>query len=245
MVDSLQKWIFRLAPAVTLVFGLVSLLAAFLWVPTDANLGLSQRIFYWHVPSATACFLAFGIAGISSIAHLVTRSAAWDQAAHAGVSVGMVFATIVLGTGCIWAHTAWGAWWTWDSRLTTFLVLWLVYASYLLLRVFARDNEMAPRYAAVLAIVGAVNVPLVMLATRLFRTIHPQVINNPKGGIDDPRMVTTLLLSFAAFLGMVLWLWALKLAELRLAARIDLLEGDRAADEPDDFRHAQDRSPRP
>jgi heme exporter protein C len=233
MIDHLQKWIFRLAPAATALFGLASLGAVFFWVPTDANLGLSQRIFYWHVPSASACFLAFAVAGVSSIAFLKTRRAAWDHAAHAGVSVGMLLATVVLATGCIWAHTAWGAWWTWDSRLTTFLVLWLVFASYLLLRVFARDNEMAPRYAAVLAIVGAVNVPLVMMATRLFRTIHPQVINNPKGGIGDPRMVQALMLSFAAFLAMTAWLWALKLAELRLAERVDLLEGDFAADDPD------------
>lgn len=230
MIDSLQRWILRIAPLVALPTTLASLLAIFFWVPSDQSLGLSQRIFYWHVPSATGCFVAFGIAGLSSVAHLRTRRADWDHAAHAAVSVGMVFATIVLGSGSIWAHTAWGAWWTWDSRLTTFLVLWLVFASYLLLRTFAQGNEMAPRYAAVLAIVGAVNVPLVMMATRLFRTIHPQVINNPQGGIDDPRMVQALLLSFAALLSLVLWLWALKLMQLRAAGRIELLEGDRHAD---------------
>lgn len=234
MIDTIERWILRVAPLFVLPFGLASLIAIFFWVPTDVNLGLSQRIFYWHVPAATACFLAFAIAGIASIGYLKTRRADWDHAAHAGVSVGMIFATVVIATGSIWAHTAWGAWWTWDSRLTTFLVLWLVYASYLLLRTFARDNEMAPRYAAVLAIVGATNVPLVMMATRLFRTIHPQVINNPKGGIDDPRMVTALLLSFVTFLGLVLWLWALKLAELRVAGHIELLEGEHHADELDD-----------
>ncbi len=231
IIDVLQRWILRIAPFVAFPFALASLAAIFFWVPTDKNLGLSQRIFYWHVPSATACFLVFGIAGLASAVYLRTRRIDWDHAAHAAVSVGMVFATMVIGTGSIWAHTAWGAWWTWDSRLTTFLVLWLVYASYLLLRIFARDNEMAPRYAAVLAIVGATNVPLVMMATRLFRTIHPQVIANPKGGIDDPRMVAALLLSFAAYLALVLWLWALKLAQLRTAGRIEMLEGDRHADE--------------
>ena len=147
--------------------------------------------------------------------------------AHAAVSVGLLFASIVIVTGAIWAHTAWGVWWTSDSRLTTFLILWLVFAAYLLLRAFGRDNEMMPRYAAVLAIVGTANIPLVMMATRLFRTIHPQVINNPKGGIDDPRMVWTLLLSFGAFLGLVLWFWALKLAQLRAEGRLELLEGER------------------
>lgn len=226
MILAIERWSLRIAPVLAIPATLASLAAVFVWVPNDRALGLSQRIFYWHVPSATACFVAFAIAGISSLAYLRTRSSLWDHAAHAGVSVGMMFATIVLGTGCIWAHTAWGTWWTWDSRLTTFLVLWLVFASYLLLRMFARDNELAPRYAAVLAIVGAVNVPLVMMATRLFRTIHPQVIRNPQGGIDDPRMVQALLVSFVAFASMLMWLWALKLSELRATERLDLLEGD-------------------
>ena len=229
MIDILQRWILRLAPPLVLPLGLASLAAIFFWVPTEKTLGLSQRIFYWHVPAATVCYIAFGIAGLSSIAYLRTRRADWDHAAHAAVSVGMMFATITIGTGSIWAHTAWGAWWTGDSRLTTFLILWLIFASYLLLRIFARDNEMAPRYAAVLAIVGTVNIPLVIMATRLFRTIHPQVINNPQGGIDDPRMVYALLVSFAVYLALVLWLWALKLAQLRIAGRLELLEGDRNA----------------
>lgn len=229
MIDALQRWILRLAPPLALPLLLVSLWAIFFWVPTEQTLGLSQRIFYWHVPAATGCYLAFGIAGAASIAYLRTRRPDWDHAGHAAVSVGLLFATITIGTGSIWAHTAWGAWWTGDSRLTTFLVLWLIFASYLLLRIFARDNEMAPRYAAVLAIVGAVNIPLVIMATRLFRTIHPQVINNPQGGIDDPRMVYALLLSFAAFVVLILWMWALKLAQLRIAGRLDLIEGDRQA----------------
>jgi heme exporter protein C len=229
MVDFLQRWFLRLAPLAALPLGLAALVAIFFVVPTDKGLGISQRIFYWHVPAATACFLAFGGAGVASGLFLKTRRLDWDHAAHAAVSVGMVFATIVLATGSIWARTAWGTWWTWDSRLTTFLVLWLVYASYLLLRVFARENEMAPRYAAVLAIVGAVNVPLVMMATRLFRTIHPQVIRNPEGGIDDPRMVAALVLSIGTYLTMFLWLWALRVGLLRAEQRIDLLAADNAS----------------
>lgn len=226
MVDFLQRWSLRLAPIPAAALVLVSLLGVFAWVPTDKALGLSQRIFYFHVPAASMCFLAFGVAGAASIAFLKTRSEIWDQAAHAAVSVGMVLATVVLVTGSIWAHTAWGTWWTWDARLTTFLVLWLVYAAYLLLRNLARENEMAPRYAAVLAITGGLNVPLVMMATRLFRTIHPEVIRNPEGGISDPRMITTLMLAMVAYLILFMWLWALKVASLRLEHRIDRLLED-------------------
>jgi len=138
----------------------------------------------------------------------------------------MLFATLVLITGSIWARTAWGTWWTWDARLTTFLVLWLVFASYMLLRALAKGNEMASRYAGILAIVGALNIPLVMMATRLWRTIHPQVIRNPQGGIDDPRMVATLMMCFVAFLLMFVWIWALRVRVLRLGERIEILIED-------------------
>lgn len=224
MVITLEKWFLRVAPPLAIPLALASLAGVFFWVPSDKMLGLSQRIFYWHVPAATTCFLAFAAAGVASIAYLRTRRREWDQAAHASVSVGILLATVVLATGCIWGKIAWGAYWSWDARLTTFLVLWLVFAAYLLLRSFARENDMAPRYAAVLAIVGAINVPLVMMATRLFRTIHPQVINNPQGGIDDPRMKITFALSMFAFLFLLLWMWALRFSVLRLSARVEELQ---------------------
>jgi heme exporter protein C len=107
--------------------------------------------------------------------------------------------------------------------LTTFLVLWLVFAAYAMLRALARGNELAPRYAAVLAIVGALNIPLVMMATRLWRTIHPQVIRNPQGGIDDPAMRTTLGICMVTFVLLFSWLWALQVRVLRLETGTDLL----------------------
>ncbi len=112
---------------------------------------------------------------------------------------------------------------TWDSRLTTFLVLWLLFAGYLLLRSFA-DEELGPRYAAVLALVGTLNIPLVMFATRIWRTIHPQVIRNPSGGIEDPRMIAALLLSMATFLTLAPWLWSLRFRVLRLQEAVAVLE---------------------
>jgi heme exporter protein C len=223
LVARIENIILRLTPPVAGAAVLVTLWAIFFWVPTDAGLGLSQRIFYYHVPSATMAFLGFATAGASSALFLKTGNTDWDCAAQAGVSTGLTFATIVLCTGSIWARTAWGAWWTWDARLTTFLVLWLVFASYVLLRALARGNEMAPRYAAVLAIVGALNIPLVMMATRLWRTIHPQVIRNPQGGIGDPAMRTTLGLCFITFVLLFAWLWALRVRFLRLTERAELL----------------------
>jgi heme exporter protein C len=223
MIERIEKIILKVCPPILFGLLLVTLWAIFWWVPTDKGLGLSQRIFYYHMPAATTCFLAFAVAGLSSIAFLKSNRSIWDHAAHAGVGVGMIFATMVLVTGSIWARTAWGTWWTWDTRLTTFLVLWLLFATYLLLRAMGRGNDMTPRFAAVLAIVGAANVPLVMLATRLWRTIHPQVVRNREGGIDDPAMITTLILCLVAFSLLFAWLWALRVKMLRLEERTQIL----------------------
>ncbi len=223
LVRTIEGWILKLVPALAGVAVPVSLWAVFWWVPTDAGLGLSQRIFYYHVPSATMTFLSFAAAGVTSALFLRTGTQDWDHAAHACVTTGMMFATAVLCTGSIWARTAWGTWWTWDARLTTFLVLWLVFAAYSMLRTLARANDLAPRYAAVLAIVGALNIPLVMMATRLWRTIHPQVIRNPQGGIDDAAMQAALGISMVTFLLLFCWLWALQVRVLRLENGADLL----------------------
>lgn len=223
MVAKLSKLFVRVSPYAALVLFPITLWCVFFWVPNDAFLGLSQRIFYYHVPAAITCFVGFLSAGVSSAIFLRTGNTDWDHSAHAGVGVGLLFGTILLATGSVWARTAWGTWWTWDARLTTFLVLWLIFAAYLLLRTMADDNEMMPRYAAILAIVGCVNIPVVQFATRLWRTIHPQVIRNPEGGINDPAMQTTLGLCLLAYLVMFTWLWALRVSVLRMNTRADYL----------------------
>jgi heme exporter protein C len=220
----IEEWTLRVAPFVASLAVPLAIVAVFFWVPTDAGLGLSQRIFYFHVPCATASFLAFAGAGVAGVLHLRSARSAYDHASHAAVGAGMLFATLVLITGSVWARTAWGTWWTWDARLTTFLVLWLVFASYLTLRSLGRENHMMPRYAAVLAAVGALNIPLVMMATRLWRTIHPQVIRNPEGGIDDSRMIATLALSFIAVFALFFWLWAVRARLFRAEERVAALE---------------------
>ncbi len=223
VLDRTVTFILKAVPPAAGIAFPVTLWAVFFWVPTDAGLGLSQRIFYYHMPAALVCFAAFALAGAASIAYLRTGTNLWDHAASSAVAVGMLFATIVLATGSIWARTAWGTWWTWDTRLTTFLILWLLFAAYLLLRVMARDNHMAPRFAAVLAIVGALNIPLVMMATRLWRTIHPQVVRNEAGGIQDPAMSATLLVCLAAFALLFAWLWALRLRVAGLEEAVERL----------------------
>jgi heme exporter protein C len=226
VVSRLESIVLRISPLVTGALFLVTLWCVFYWVPTDVGLGLSQRIFYYHVPSATTSFLGFAAGGLASAVYLKTGRSDWDHAARASIDVAMLFATMLLITGSIWARTAWGTWWTWDARLTTFLVLWLLFAAYALLRSFSRGSELGARYAAVLALVSALNIPLVMMATRLWRTIHPQVIRNPSGGIQDPAMRATLGLCMVAFVLLFTWLWALRVRVLRLDEHLETLIAD-------------------
>jgi len=146
----------------------------------------------------------------------------WDDLGYAAAEVGMVFCTLVLITGSVWAKPIWGAWWTWDSRLTTTLVLWLLYAGYLALRAMADEVPQVGRLAAVVGIVAAADVPVIIVSVRLWRTIHPAVIVTRQGshGLEDPRMIATLLVSMAAFTVLGTWLLMLRFATLRTTARI-------------------------
>ena len=162
--------------------------------PTEATMGDIQRIFYYHVPSAMLSFLFFFISFLSSVAYLVThqnhpsRALTADALALASAEVGVVFCTVVLITGPLWARPVWGIWWTWDARLTTTLVLWLVYVSYLLLRHFASGSQVQT-LAAVLAIFGYVDVPIVYMSTRWWRTQHPgPVFGGGEGSGVAPSM---------------------------------------------------------
>jgi len=162
--------------------------------PTEATMGDIQRIFYYHVPSAMLSFLFFFVSFLSSVAYLVTRNnhpsraLTADALALASAEVGVVFCTVVLITGPLWARPVWGIWWTWDARLTTTLVLWLVYVSYLLLRHFAAGSQMQT-LAAVLAIFGYVDVPIVYMSTRWWRTQHPgPVFGGGEGSGVAPSM---------------------------------------------------------
>ena len=134
----------------------------------------------------------------------------------------MLFCTLVLITGSIWAKPIWGTWWTWDSRLTTTLVLWLLYAGYLMLRVMADELPQVGRLAAVVGVVAAADIPVIIVSVRLWRTIHPAVIVTRQGGhgLEDPRMIATLLVSMVAFSVLGVWLLMLRFAMLRTAGHL-------------------------
>jgi|BarGraIncu00222A_1022003.scaffolds.fasta_scaffold91349_2 heme exporter protein C len=189
-------WIFVLITVALLGFGLYQALVI---APTEQTMGDVQRIFYYHVPSAWTAFLLFFVNFIASIVYLWKRSAGSDAIAVASAEVGVVFCTVVLITGPIWARPVWGIWWTWDARLTTTLVLWLIYVSYLVLRRFAAGSQ-TQVLAAALAIFGFVDVPIVFMAIRWFRTQHPSpVIGGGEGSGLDPTMWHAVLWNWLAF----------------------------------------------
>jgi heme exporter protein C len=193
----------------------------------DAMGGNLQRIFYFHVPSAWVGYLAFTITFIGSIAYLRTGARRWDLLAHSSAEIGVVFLTLVLITGPIWAKPVWGTWWEWDARLTSALVMWLTYVGYLFVRSLSEDPARAGRIAAIVGIVGFVNVPIVHFSVRWWRTLHPSgpTIANPTetSGLGGPELLT-FFTALAAFTLLFAWLLSLRTHIGRLEDEIERLE---------------------
>ena len=186
---------------ILLWLGLVLMVAAiylvFVYVPTEKEMGIVQRIFYLMVPMAWLALLSLLIVFISSILYLVRRESKWDTLAYSAAEVGIVVTTIALVVGSLWAKPIWGVWWTWEPRLTATLVLWFIYAAYLLVRSYASEESKGARFAAVVGIVGFVDLPIIILATTLWRGMHPGTIIF-QGGLAPP-MLLTLLVSIVAY----------------------------------------------
>lgn len=202
--STLLGWI--VAPAMV-----IALYFAFLFAPTEATMGDVQRIFYFHVPVAWVGFLSFAVVFVASIQWLRTKRPRWDALAVSGAEIGILFTTAALLTGSIWAKPTWGTWWDWDPRLTTTLILWLIYVSYMMLRSVVENPSKRASLAAVVGIVGFIDVPIVFMSIRWWRTIHPVVITGTSFDMD-PSMVVTLLVSLTAFTLLLLHLLRLRLA---------------------------------
>ncbi len=175
--------------------------AIFLEVPMEITMGVVQRIFYFHAASGWVGFLAFTVSGLASIAYLATKNLTWDRWGVCSAEIGVVFCSVVLVTGPIWAKPVWGIWWTWDARLTSTFILWLIYVAYLLLRGFLDDPLRRASIAAVLSIVGLLDVPIVYMSIRWWRTQHPQpvIAGGAQSGLD-PEMWLGLGQTLAALL---------------------------------------------
>jgi heme exporter protein C len=187
--------------AVALLLGAAGYCALFV-APTERTMGVIQRIFYFHVPSWWTAFVAFAIVVVSNVAYLRGRKPKWDWLGVSAAEVGVAFVTVGLVTGPIWAHPVWGIWWTWDARLTSAFVLWVLYVSYLLLRNLIEEPERRAVVSAVFGIFAAVDIPLVYFSIWFFRTQHPQPVIGD-GGSLDPTMGKVLLFCWAAMLGVL------------------------------------------
>lgn len=194
MPKSAIKLTFNLITCITMFAAIYTI---FVYAPVEKTMGLVQKIFYLHVPAAFMAFLAFFITFLTSILYLIQRNLKWDRIASCSAEVGVIFCTIVLITGPIWAKPVWNVWWTWDPRLTTTLILWFIYLAYLMLRGVVRENQQA-NLCAVFGIIGFVNVPITFFAIRLWRTIHPVIIT-PQGMNMSAPIKLTLFISFCAF----------------------------------------------
>ena len=199
----------------------------FWWVPLEEIQGYPQKIFYIHVPSAWLMYAAFGVVFLSSILYLWRRSPLWDIFARCAAEVGFLFCSLALVTGMLWGKPIWGTYWTWDARLTSTLILWFIYGGYLLVRAFARPEADVARLAAVIGIIGFLDVPIIHLSVLWWRTLHPQpvvmIVDDPGGGLPT-SMLITLLASLLAVSLVFAWLWIQRVWQERTAENLALLE---------------------
>ncbi len=199
--SSLLTVLTALAAALILLSAYMALVGA----PSASNTGLTadeqfaQRIIYFHVPSAWLSMLAFGVTMVASIGYLVKSERAWDGLAVSSAEIGLVFTLAATASGSIWAKPAWNTWWTWDPRLTTYTIMFLLFVAYFMLRSAMEDPARRARFSSVYAIFAFLSVPITFMSIRWWRTIHPVLID-PKSGFGlGPGMMTTFFISLFSF----------------------------------------------
>ena len=193
------------------------LAAGFLYAPREAVQGNVQRIMYLHVPSVLTAYLAFGLVLLGSIAYLATRRPGWDRLAGSAGEIGVLFTGLTIVSGSIWGKPTWGTWWTWDARLTSTAVLFCVYVGYLLLRSLIDDPDARARYAAVVGILGAVNIPIVHFSVKWWRALHqPSTILGPEPSPLALPLKIALYVNIVAFVLLFAYLLSRRVEIARL-----------------------------
>lgn len=200
---------------------LVSLaLAAVAWAPTERTMGDAQRVLYIHVAVAWLGLCGYIVMAGTGLAYLVRHDLAWDRWAQAAGELAWLCCTLTLITGSFWARAAWGTWWTWDPRLLTAFVLWALCCGYLLVRSGIVDPHSRARFSAVVAIIGVLDVPLVIMATRWFRTIHPV---SPQ---MEPEMRMVLVMAICSFTTLFATLFVHRRNQLALEHAVAQLQAE-------------------
>jgi len=198
-------------PIAATALAVFTLYGAFFLAARERVMGDIQRIFYFHAPAGIVSFLAFFVTFVAGIGFLATRRKGWDIVGHSSAEIGLLFQSVVLLTGPLWARPVWGTYWTWEARLTTSLILWLIYAGYLLVRRYTDDPEQQARFAAVVGIIGFLDVPIVYWSIRFWRGHHPIVLKASGGGGLDESMRPVFLSGIITYLVLYFCLMALRL----------------------------------
>lgn len=189
-----------------------ALYLVFIYAPTEKEMGIIQRIFYLMVPLGWLTMLSFIVTAIGSILYLTKKTQKWDILALSSAEVGIIFTTLAMATGAIWAKPVWGVWWDWGTpRLTSTFILWFIYLAYFLVRNLATEEYRGAAFAAVVAIVGLADIPIIILSISLWQGLHPPALIFQEGGLD-PRMGLALMASIIAFTVLYIVLLLLRVA---------------------------------
>ncbi len=210
---------------------LVGLYLALIYAPTDALQGDVQRIMYIHVPTAWVAFFAFFVVFVSSLVYLWKRLPEADRLAYTSAEIGVLFTALTLIDGSIWGKPTWGIWWTWDARLTTTAILFVIYVGYLMLRSFVEESERRARLAALVGLIGFIDVPIIYLSVLWFRTLH-QPPSIQRGGVSMPdAMLFTLLFNVGAYTLVYLFFLVKRVRIESLNAMAETLEAQKVVHE--------------
>jgi heme exporter protein C len=196
-MDGKRSTVRNLFLGISSILMILTLYMIFLYVPVEREMGIVQKIFYLMVPMGWLALLSFLIVFIGSILYLIKKDSRWDILAHSSATIGILCTALALLVGAIWAKPVWGVWWTWEARLTATLVLFMIYVAYFMVRSFTADEARGATFAAVVGIIGFIDIPIIALATTLWRGMHPGGIIFA-GGLA-PSMLLTLIISLFSF----------------------------------------------
>jgi len=226
MSKSLDRLIVLLWVLVTPMMA-VSIYMIFLYAPEEKVMGAAQRIFYFHVPTAMVTYSSVLVLLAGSIGYLWTRNTMWDNLSRAATETGLLFCSLVLITGPIWAKPAWGTWWTWEARLISTLVLEILLIAALMVRRYADNRDLGARLAAIIGITIAADVYVVHKAVEWWRGMHPEVFKAGNRGSLDPRMTTALFVCMGALFFLCITLIRLRYRAARIETRSEALRLER------------------
>lgn len=221
-----NRWLFPVT-LVSAALMLAAAFAAFMLAPNAAGLTpdetAAQRIIYFHVPAAWLSMLAFGVTTLASIAYLVTSRRFWDGLAVSSAEIGIAFTLAATASGSLWAKPAWNTWWTWDPRLTTYTIMFLLYVAYFMLRSALDDPARRARFAAVYGIFAFLSVPITFMSIRWWRTIHPILLDSKNFGLSR-GMLPVFFLGLIAFTVFYFVLLAYRARLERAQEQVDALK---------------------